>query len=204
MPDPAVRAPWGEDPGRIVTGVLAAGLATWSWTIVWSNHPSRLFERFRGLDPWGVLIPNWRFFAPMPSTQDVHLLHRVQRADGSHSDWEETSTLQERRWWHTVVYVRRRQGKALFDIVTVLLHVVGRLGVEAIETTPSYRLLENLVAHTVRARAGAGAPPRGFQFAIVRHAGYDEDEEPDYLIVSRLVPLVPGAVPAGPPVRAAR
>lgn len=187
---------WVDDPGRVAVGALAAGLATWSWTIVWSNHPSRLFERFRGLDPWGVLIPNWRFFAPLPSTQDVHLLHRVLHADGAHTEWEETSVLDERRWWHTVVYPRRRQSKALFDVVAVLLHVAGRTGIEVVGTTPSYRLLESFVEHAVRGRADGAAPPLGFQFAIVRHSGYDEREEPEYLIVSRFVPITGAPAPA--------
>lgn len=174
--------------GRAGTWLLDGLLAVWFAVTVASQHPHRVFDRFRAYDPTGLLVPNWRFFAPEPAHHDFHLLHRVLTADGAETPWSETVQIAPRAWSHMAWFPDRRRDKAVFDICNEL---IGRMAVAGPEVkgAPGFELLGNLVEHTVRREHAGREAPQGFQFVVARHTGHDEDHDPDYVLVSPFVPL---------------
>ena len=173
------------------TGLLAAGLATWFGVTVASQHPNPVFDRFRQYDFTGLAIANWRFFAPEPAQHDFHVLHRVLGEDGP-SPWALTVEIPERSWRQAIWFPDRRSDKALFDVCHELLQHLGFPGVE-LTGTSAYRVLRDSVERRVRADHPA---VKGFQFVIARSAGYDEEPDPDYLLISPFVPMTDGKVAA--------
>jgi hypothetical protein len=176
--------------------LVAAGLAGWFVATAASQHPLRQFDRLRTYDPLGLLLPNWRFFAPEPAQHDIRLLHRVLAADGATSPWEETYSITGRRPLQMVWFPQRRRDKALFDAVSHLLTCLAIPRVN-IASTYAYRLIEDAVRHRVRRSHSTGPSPRGFQFVIAEHAGYDPDVEPTYLMASQFISMTDG--PANDP-----
>lgn len=181
--------------------VAAAGVfAAWFWATVGASHPNPLFGRIRRFDALGVLLPNWRFFAPHPGIFDYALIYRVEEADGTMTDWNFAMPAVHRSWTHAVWFPGRRQGKALFDIAAELLVVVrtlarqGTVTSELLERRPSFRALRSFIASVVGERYAGAVAPRGFQFALVQHTGHEEQEPPAYLMVSSFVPF--GSRPA--------
>ncbi|MEU7618724.1 hypothetical protein AB0B27_21880 [Micromonospora rifamycinica] len=176
---------------RPLTTAITAGLVGWFGVTVLSQHPQQVFDRFRRYDVPGLLIGNWRFFAPEPAQHDFHVLHRVLTADGTQTRWVETTHIPRRHWRQVVWFPERRQDKAIFDICADLIAHLGTPGVE-ITATPPYEVLRDFVAHAVRRQYAGADVPRGFQFVIARSAGYDESHQPDYLLVSPFEPLPEG------------
>ncbi|BDH59119.1 hypothetical protein [Tsukamurella sp. PLM1] len=178
--------------------------AAWARTVEWGlagallvtaagQHPNRMFDRVRRADRLGILIPNWRFFAPEPARHDFHVVHRVVAADGSVGEWRDTAPSEPRRWRHAVYFPERRRDKALSDICT-------EVGVRAsrgdVRDATVYRLLREFVRAQVRRDLAAwedGDGAVGLQFAVIRYGGYDDSEEPQHILVSELVPLRDGA-----------
>ncbi|GAB2954752.1 hypothetical protein GCM10027280_49000 [Micromonospora polyrhachis] len=182
-------------PGAVERGPLAtlvtAGLVTWFGVTVLSQHPQPLFDRFRRYDITGLLIGNWRFFAPEPAQHDFHVLHRVLTADGEQTPWAETTEIPKRHWRQVVWFPERRQDKAVFDICADLIVHLGQPHIELTKTT-AFEVLRDFVELTVRREYAGDRLPKGFQFVIARSAGYDESHDPDYLLVSPFVPMKEG------------
>jgi hypothetical protein len=167
---------------------LAASLGGWMLATLLSQHPHRGFDRLREHEPFGLLLPNWRFFAPEPSQHDYHVLHRVLTAEGQQTEWVESIELVARTWGQTVWFPKRRQGKAVSDIATELLQIFSTTSVDVSVTVP-YRLLRDHVELLVREEWRERPLPQGFQFLIARHTGHDEAHDPEYLLASAFVPL---------------
>jgi hypothetical protein len=167
---------------------LTTSLGAWLVATLISQHPHRGFDRLREHDPVGLLLPNWRFFAPEPAQHDFHLLHRVLTADGEQSDWVETAELIPRAWIHAVWFPDRRQGKAISDITNELIRILGSASADVSKTVP-FELLRDLVELKVREDYSGRPLPQGFQLLIARHTGHDPAHEPDYLMASQFVAL---------------
>ncbi|HEV7826885.1 MAG TPA: hypothetical protein VGD11_10455 [Mycobacteriales bacterium] len=184
----AVRADLGSRrPDPVALGV-GAGLAAWLAVTALGQHPVGLFDRVRRHDTFGLLIPNWRFFAPEPAQHDFHVLHRVLTAEGTETPWAQTSHIAPRTWVQTVWFPGRRREKAVFDVCNELLGLVRLRDVD-VTTVPCFAMLREFVAAAVRAEHAGGRPPQGFQFLVARHTGHDEEHDPDYLLVSPFIPL---------------
>jgi hypothetical protein len=173
--------------------LVIAGLAGWFGVTLANQHPNRSFDLLRRYDRIGVLIPNWRFFAPIPGQHDYRLLHRVITADGQPGGWRVSVDIVPRKWHHGLWHPDRRRNKAAFDLCSAVTQFVERDS-ENLVDTPAFRLIRNHVAHVVRAEHREGPLPRGFQFTIAKDAGYDEAEEAEYVLVSPFVPLAPQGV----------
>ena len=135
---------------RPLTIGLTAGLVTWFGVTVLSQHPQQAFDRFRRYDVAGLMIGNWRFFAPEPAQHDFHLLHRVLTADDEQTPWVETIEIPRRTWRQMVWFPERRQDKAIFDICVDLIGWMARPDTD-LTTTPAYEVLRDLVAEAVLA-----------------------------------------------------
>lgn len=165
---------------------VAAVLGSWVAVTALSQHPNRTFDRFRRRDPLGVVIPNWRFFAPDPAVHDFRVLHRWLCADGTQTAWREPTVIPGRTWRQAFWFPDRRADKALIDVCGELVTYLQMPGLD-LTTTPAYRLLRSFTRSSVAAATAddPAGPPRGFQFLVLRHTGHDEEPEPDYLFASR-------------------
>lgn len=166
---------------------LTAGLAGWFTLTAASQHPNRTFDRFRRYDRSGLLIPNWRFFAPEPARHDFEILHRVLTAEGEETPWRETRQVPRRTWAQAIWFPTHRRDKSVFDTCHELLSYMhaGR----DLSSSPAYRLISDFVETRVRAEHAGRPQPQGFQFLVVRHTGHDETQDPDLLLVSHFVEL---------------
>ncbi|AZM93856.1 hypothetical protein [Streptomyces sp. W1SF4] len=157
--------------------ILGAALAATAL----SQHPLRVFDRLRALDRTGLILPDWRLFAPVPVTHDLHLLYRPTRG-GSASDWEVVSRIAERTARHMVWFPERREQKAVLDLCRELSFHAAQ-GLPDPDEKPAYRILRDWL----RTRTNERHPDaEGFQFMIMSAAGYDEGVTPQCVFVSPL------------------
>lgn len=175
---------------RSLGGLGGVGLAGWIVVTGLSQHPNRSFDLFRRYDPSGILIPNWRFFAPNPAVHDNRLAHRILWDDDSTSSWIETHHIEERTWRDGVWCPGRRRDKAVTDMCSSLLTLLAEKRVRAIEHTPTYRSMSSIVRHQVAAHPDADRGVRGYQFVVCRDPGYDEDDDVQLIFASRFEPWV--------------
>lgn len=174
---------------------MPLAVAGWFTVTLVSQHPNRVFDRFRGGTLTAALVPNWRFFAPEPAVHDYRVLHRVLYDDGTPSDWQDTHEIAARTWRNCFWFPERRRDKALIDICNELLTHVQQLAPDALPGTVAYRLLRGFVERAVRSQEQT--PVEGFQFLVVRDCGHDVEPDPEYLLVSRFETLG-AAGPVGP------
>jgi hypothetical protein len=174
-------------PGNVtrVAGavLLAATLA--------GQHPSRVFNRIQLKDTLSIL-PNWRFFAPTPAMHDYHLLYRTLSHDGVSSRWKSVDIITGRKPQQILWFPSRRPEKACFDVCSDILHYVDK-GFPVVVRTPGYRVLTAYLRRRVEEDGNGDA--QGFQFTLVRAAGYDTSEDPETIFVSPLCPMRPDASP---------
>ncbi|KXP07375.1 hypothetical protein HWD35_08645 [Tsukamurella tyrosinosolvens] len=179
----------GRDGGaRLPARSVEWGLAGALLVTAAAQHPNKMFDRVRRLDPIGILIPNWRFFAPEPARHDFHVVHRTVGTDGGVTEWRETVPSRRRTWRHALFFPERRRDKALSDVCTEVGVAASRGDVE---TKAAYRMLREFVRASVVGAAGDDSGPdlEGFQFAVIRYSGYDDSEDPQHVLVSEFVPL---------------
>lgn len=166
---------------------LYAVLGTWAVLTTLNQHPRRGFDRLRILDPTGLWIPDWRFFAPDPGTLDYHVLYRDRLAGGGMTLWTEIDVFEPRRLRQVLVHANRRREKALYDAVNDLTRYRPPEGggAEDIQLSVGYLTLLTFVTHAVRHHEDADRT----QFLIAMSTGFDEREEPYPVFTSNLHPL---------------
>ncbi|NYH79919.1 hypothetical protein FHR84_003268 [Actinopolyspora biskrensis] len=137
------------------------------------------------MDPTGVLLPDWCFFAPEPAQHDYRLLYRVVDIRGAVSAWRWESGIAERRWYHALWCPQRRSDKALFDACAEFLEETAAEPRRAVRA-PAHTALRELTRDRVRHHEDLRT--QAFQFALVRCPGYAE-LEPEFLYLSHLCVL---------------
>lgn len=186
----------------VVRGGLATALGAWFTGSVLAQHPFRKDNWIRQIDPWGLLIPDWRFFAPNPGIHDYHLLYRNRLASGEQLPFHEVGYLEERSLRHIFWHPHRRLEKVLFDVTAEILRYIGEkeLGSGLTVSVPYLTLLTYIDRHCDHHPDAVAA-----QFLIAASGGYD-DEEPTMLFLSHFHPLAsrPAEDRADPPDRADR
>ena len=124
------------------------------------------------------LIPEWKFFAPIPGRGDFHLLYRDIYTDGL-TDWTEIAVGGERRWWNFLWHPRRRERKAVFDIARELRHHLGPENQATAHLSVPYL---TLLTYT------CGQPrtvfPRKTQFLLMYSEAAIDDGEPHLNLLS--------------------
>lgn len=172
----------------LVTGpgstVRIAGAVMLACTVA-TQHPNPAFNRLQRKDTLS-LLPNWRFFAPTPATHDHHLLYRTLDPDGRSSAWRDIDVIAGRKFSQIFWFATRRQEKGVFDVCSEILRSLDK-GFQFVVTIPAYRILLRYVEQRVRTDGAGDA--KGFQFTLVRDAGYDLSEEPTVLFVSPYAPM---------------
>lgn len=112
----------------------------------------------------GWTIPGWRFFAPTPGVQNVHLLVRTG-PESAPSDWRDITPAVSHRWTNMLINPRSRGPKALFDLMQQLSVLKGNYATWAflISTLP-YELIADASRGLLR-----GSSSSHFQFLLVNY-----------------------------------
>jgi len=179
------RLPSRVTAGSLGRGVLYATLGTWFVATLVSQDPLRRTEGFlRKYDPSGLLIADWRFFAPVPGMDDNHLLYRDELADGSMTSWKEVEQDRDRKLSQMLFYPTRRSDKAITDAVSSLIQTaIAReddMPVESIQFALPYLALLNFITHQ-RPHLESAVKT---EFTLATSAGFDDTEEPEMLFLS--------------------
>lgn len=166
-------------------GMLYTVFGTWFLATLVSQEPNRKHPGLRTLDPTGLFIADWRFFAPRPGMNDNHVLFRDELEDGTYTDWKEIAPTRTRRLSHVIFYPTRRSEKAVTDAVSSLLMVAASDSLrqkEDIQLSIAYLALLNYV--TSQAPHAKNAVKT--QFAVATSTGYEEDVEPEVSFLSNV------------------
>lgn len=164
---------------RALNVVVPAALAAWFVASVLGQHPDRSYDKVRKLDRTGtgILIPNWRFFAPIPAMEDQHFLYRLATEDKQeHTPWREAYTIQPRRLVHAVWFPGRRMEKAIFDVASTLTHEGSNSPRMRTARASAQALVCEFIRHRLEPEPGYPL----FQVMLVRYSGYDHSEDPKY------------------------
>lgn len=170
----------------ILEAMAATAAALMLLVTFFSQHPNRLFDRFRSADKAGFWLPNWRFFAPEPAQSDYHLLHRTLSIDRVESDWAETHETTSRKLIHLLWFPDRRTDKGIFDAIAELMGFIP-FGEKVILSSPPYTALSAFVLR--RIRDTTPGPIAGYQFMLATSTGYDETTEPEEILTSPFIPV---------------
>lgn len=137
----------------------------------------------RRVDPTGIVVPNWRFFAPTPARHDYNVLYRDKLGDGKLTRWQEKELTLERNVRQMIWHPHRRMEKALFDVASELFQLSEVMKQpEQIQFTVPYLSLLNFVTHQVPHDLSA----THVQFLIANSAAHEETVEPRMLFLSEL------------------
>ncbi|NUR92454.1 MAG: hypothetical protein HOY71_50995 [Nonomuraea sp.] len=173
---------------RVGRGAIYALFGTWFALSFLKQEPTRRWKWPEKADTTGMILPDWRFFAPSPGMWDNHLLYRDELDDGSVTPWKEVNPCSNRFWVHILWYPDRRDEKALFDLVSQ----IARTTVDPeftdnrnIQVTASYLMLLNYVTH----RQAHHEHAKMTQFLISRSGGREDREKPLALFLSNVHPL---------------
>lgn len=184
MPDLSMP---GSAAGKLARCALYAVFGIWLAATVLSSDPWRKFERVRRLDKTGMIIPEWRFFAPRPGMHDTHLLVRDELPNGDLTPWREVIGIEDRKWHHFIWFPGRRTEKVIGDVASEFRMMEPQLRErhEVVQTSLAYLTLLNYVIHKVRHHPET----KGVQFMLATSAGHDISEEPRSLLTSNLHPV---------------
>jgi hypothetical protein len=162
-------------------------LGTWFVASAVKQEPTRRSKLSERIDPHGVFLPDWRFFAPQPGTYDNHLLFRDELADGTVTEWKEVLVAGERTLRHAFWHPNRRGEKIVFDTMNEIIKITQEpaLEKEDIQVSVAYLTLLNFVTHSQRHATGT----KRTQFLVARSSGRDVDEEPVMLFLSNRHPI---------------
>jgi hypothetical protein len=118
------------------------------------------------------LIPNWRFFAPIPVRRDFHLEYRTRSCQGQVSWYERIELSQERDWVTTVWHPRKRLRRAFTTSVRGIVRCRARFGEPASLQCVAYLRLLNYLQSIVADTNGYA-----LQFRIVSAADFAADPQ---------------------------
>jgi hypothetical protein len=179
---------WKTTAQRAARYALYGVLGGWLAVTAAAQEPTRRYDaKIRRLDPLGLMIPDWRFFAPRPGMHDQHLLVRDELPNGDFTPWKETCQVEPRKWHHFFWYPGQRAEKVVVDAVSGLITMQPILAdrKEDVQVSIPYLTLLNYVTHQVPHHPET----KRVQFLIANSAGYDESEEPTMVFLSNPHPL---------------
>lgn len=165
----------GEDVAALCIEMVFASAFT---ATLASQHPLRIFDRLRKFDHTGLMLPDWRLFAPTPVTHDFHLLVREVQ-EGPEADWQVATEITERRASQMLWFPTRRADKMFLDLCQELSILADTR--RDVTDAPCHRILREFARRFILdVNPSCGA----FQFTVMRTAGHDESVAPDCTFVS--------------------
>ena len=179
---------------KIIDGSVASIFGGWLVATLLSQHPESNLDRIRRLDDrfGNTIIPNWKFFAPNPAVEDVHVLYRLVSEDLSeYSPWEECHTISPRKMSQAFWFPRRRFEKGIFDTHQALVVGLASLGkgeendaVLRRSISDTAEMLNNYIRHNYT-RSISKTEKNWYwqQLMLVRFAGHDGAAKPIYDLI---------------------
>jgi hypothetical protein len=174
----------------LVFALLAILLLSWFSVSVVCQIPrnvekweaSRAEQWVRAHDVFGF-IPRWHFFAPVPATDDLHLLYRDRLSDGRITRWCEVRPRTPPKWIGSVWNPGRRQNKALIDVTLEIVRASLSLNRDTaqIQLTLPYIATLNFVCSLPRDYCAEAT-----QFLIMRSKPVDENPDHDVIFLSTM------------------
>jgi hypothetical protein len=162
----------------LLNGTVTTVLILWFLACVVAQLPGKPSQTIRHFDPLGFL-PSWSFFAPRPAQSDFHILYRDFMRTGSVTEWREVIRPLWRPWYSFAWNPEKRQKKALFDAINVLLRDETKDHLRLLPLELPYLLLLQHISgrpHSVGAHAT--------QFLIMNSSATGEIREPKALLIS--------------------
>lgn len=165
---------------HLSTYLLAGALSTWATATVLSQFSIGRKAAAR-IDKTGLMVPDWRFFAPNPASHEFRLVYRSQLPNEDVTKWQELSYSQKRKFTHLLWAPHRRMEKGLFDATDELMRThESTQDFQSVKLSTAYLTLLNTVTHK-------GEHPEGAvrtQFMLMRAASYEPRIIPDPVLVS--------------------
>jgi hypothetical protein len=145
-------------------------------------EPSRAEQWVRAHDAFGF-IPRWHFFAPVPVTDDLHLLYRDRLSNGHITRWFEVHPRKAPKWVGAVWNPCRRQNKGLIDVTAEIAKasLVLEGDAQQIQLTLSYIAALNFVCSLPRDHVADAT-----QFLIMRSRAVDENPDHEVVFLSAM------------------
>ncbi len=177
---------------------IASVFGGWLVATLLSQHPDPNFDRIRKLDNrfGNSIIPNWKFFAPNPAVEDVHILYRFANDDKTeHSMWEECHTISPRKWYQAFWFPRRRFEKGVFDAHQTIVVGKGNLANGNIDNLALHKAVDDtteMLHNYIRSVSNPSEEWRWQQMLLVRFAGNIDDAQPIYDLITDYVPIRTG------------
>ncbi|MBF0688246.1 MAG: hypothetical protein IR158_10865 [Cellulomonas sp.] len=166
-------------------GAVVAVLSAWFIASAVKQEPTRRLTALDKLEGVGIVLPEWRFFAPNPGVHDTHLLYRDQLEDGTLTPWRECFPAEQRRLVQIFWHPDRRAEKVVMDAIGEIIRTLDS-GIlekkEDLQVTITYLVLLNYATHGCEHPPGA----RRTQFLIARSTGHEDVGEPLLLFLSNL------------------
>ncbi|AZZ50568.1 hypothetical protein C5E02_13190 [Rathayibacter rathayi] len=183
MPRPDVN----RAVGVVAVGALTAHLIA---TTLFNTPDSFNLDLRRYVGGW--TIPGWRFFAPNPGVQNVHLL--VRTGDGTSptapSLWQDVTPIIDHRALNVALNPRSRGPKALFDAMQQLSVMKSNYArFDWITTSTAYELVTDAARGLLPYRK-----TDRFQFLLMNYfPAAPEGQRMQPIIISRWESVWPGA-----------
>jgi hypothetical protein len=149
--------------------VLGGVFFGWWALSIGGQSKARIMNKIRAYDLFH-LIPNCRFFAPVPACRDYHLEYRIRAQNGEHSRWERIVLLEERCWWTSFWNPRKRLRKAFNTAVRRIARSRKDWGDRSASQSLSY--IQLLIFVT---KMAAGHYQNHVQFRILSSSDFAEE-----------------------------
>jgi len=107
------------------------------------------------------LIPNWRFFAPVPARRDYHLEYRLRNAQSQPTRWKRVELLSRRTHWCFFWYPEKRLRKSFNTSVRRLTRIRREYGYDSAARSLAYLHLLNFLQSNAQLKGEA------LQFRII-------------------------------------
>jgi len=165
----------------MLTWAVVAFLTMWAVVSLLAQVP-RLGARLWRRDLFG-LLPNWKFFAPIPGKGDFHFLFR-DRYEDVFTEWTEVRVGKARRWWNCIWNPHRRDRKAALDAAQQLLQQTRTVEESEIYLTVPYLALLTYISSLPRTFL-----PKETQFTVFYSDSGVNAGVPQMSFVSHVHPL---------------
>jgi len=142
---------------------------------------SQYNEKIRKIFGQGILhlIPNYRFFAPVPIRRDFHLEYRLIKPSLKTTEWKRISFFSERTVLSVLWYPDKRTRKSFNTYVRRIIKLQHSQSPRAIPRSISYRHLLNYLQDK-----NNDVNSRGMQFKIVSEQTFDTASKPRLVLIS--------------------
>lgn len=156
--------------GTVAAGALTAHLIA---TTLFNTPDSFNLDLRRYVGGW--TLPGWRFFAPNPGVQNVHLLVRTGDGEttGAPSEWQDVTPAIGHHITNVVFHPRSRGPKALFDAMQQLSVMKANYSrFDWITSSTPYELVTDAARGLLPARTS-----ERFQFLLVNFFPSGADDQ---------------------------